>query len=234
MLRSVLVFLFLLLLKSIGTIFWKRELTWVAEPGGNPWVRIKILAFLNHTSLFEPIFLSIPPASLLWRVARHGVVPAADKTVQRPLAGLVFKFLAHQVVSVTRQRDDTWFRMLQSIDPKSLVIIAPEGRMRRANGLDANGQPLTVRGGISDILEATAEGEMLLAYSGGLHHVQVPGQKIPRLFRTIRVRCEIVDIRSYVAEMKNRGEDFKRNVREDLDARRDRYAPILPGTSGPI
>ena len=236
MFRSVPVFLTLLLLNLISRLLWKSELLWVERPVGDVWSRIRVLVFLNHTSLYEPIFLAIPPPRLLWRVARHGVIPAADKTVERPLVGLIFKFIAHQVVPVSRQRDETWFRMLQSIDPRSLVLIAPEGRMMRANGLDANGQPMTVRGGIADILEAVQEGEMLLAYSGGLHHVQVPGQLIPKVFKRIKVRCEIVDIASYVAEMKARGgaEEFKKNVRDDLDARRDRFAPKEPGTSGPL
>jgi hypothetical protein len=34
-----------------------------------------------------------------------------------------------------------------------MVLMAPEGRMKRADGLDAHGQPMTVRGGIADILE---------------------------------------------------------------------------------
>lgn len=228
MLRSLAVFLTLFLVKSLSRMFWRSELSWIGRPAGDPWSSIRVVTFLNHTSLYEPIFLSVPPNRLLWRVARHGVVPAADKTIERPFVGLIFKFISHEVVPVSRQRDDTWFRVLRAIDPESLVLIAPEGRMMRANGLDANGQRMTVRGGIADILEAVGEGQMLVAYSGGLHHVQIPGQIFPKLFRTIRLRCEVLDIASYLREMKKNasGEDFKKNVREDLEARRDRHAPV--------
>ena len=56
--------------------------------------------------------------------------------------------------------------------------------MKRRNGLDSQGQPMTVRGGIADILEAIPSGPMLIAYSGGLHHVQAPGETLPAVFRT--------------------------------------------------
>ena len=98
--------------------------------------------------------------------------------------------------------------------------------MKRANGLDLHGRPMSVRGGIADILQAVKDGRMLIAYSGGLHHVQIPG-KMPRIFKTVRLRVENVDIAEYIAEITRRGgeEEFKKNVMKDLDGRRDRYAP---------
>ena len=170
------------------------------------------------------MFIGGVPNSLIWRLAAHGVVPAADKTTERPLVGLVFKFVAHRVIAITRERDQTWFEVLRSIDPGSMVIIAPEGRMKRENGLDLKGNPMTVRGGIADILMAVQEGSMLLAYSGGLHHVQAPG-RVPRLFKTVRMRLEILDVASYIAEMTADGgpDAFKKNVMRDLDRRRDQY-----------
>ena len=65
-----------------------------------------------------------------------------------------------------------------------MVIILPEGRMKRENGLDLHGNPMNVRGGIADILLAMKQGRMLIAYSGGLHHVQFPGG-VPRIFKTV-------------------------------------------------
>ena len=104
--------------------------------------------------------------------------------------------------------------------------------MMRANGLDSNGQPMTVRGGISDILEAVDGGVMLIAYSGGLHHVQAPGELVPRIFRTIRMRFELLDVQSYREERNAEAEadrvSFKRKVVEDLERRRDRNCPIVP------
>lgn len=224
--RSFAVFSLLLTLKYLSRIFYRLDFSWVGDVPPRPWHKIRLVAFLNHTSLFEPIFLGGVPNHFIWRLAAHGVVPAADKTTGRPLVGLIFKFVAHHVVPITRERDQSWFAVLNRIDPNSMVIIAPEGRMKRANGLDLHGNPMTVRGGIADIMLAMREGRMLLAYSGGLHHVQVPGH-IPNLFKTVRMRLEAVELSEYIDEMMKRGgpDEFKKNVRLDLDRRRDFYCP---------
>lgn len=224
--RSALVFTMLTMLRYLSKVFYRHDFGFIGPTPPDPWGDIRVVVFLNHTSLFEPVFLGAVPSRFLWRLAAHGVVPAADKTTDRPLVGIVFKFVAHHVIAITRQRDDTWFQVLQKIDPDSMVVIAPEGRMKRANGLDLHGRPMTVRGGIADILHAVKEGRMLIAYSGGLHHVQIPG-KVPRIFKTVRLRVENLDIAEYIAEMMRRGgeEEFKKNVMKDLDWRRDHFAP---------
>lgn len=224
--RSVLVFWILIFLKYLSRIFYRHDFAFLGSTPPDPWNDLRLVVFLNHTSLFEPIFLGGVPTSFIWRLAAHGVVPAADKTTDRPLVGLVFKFVAHHVIPITRERDETWFAVLQRIDPKSMIVIAPEGRMKRANGLDLHGKPMTVRGGIADILSAVKDGRMLLAYSGGLHHVQVPGH-IPNVFKTVRMRIENVDIAGYIADRLREGgpENFKKNVMKDLDRRRDEFAP---------
>jgi hypothetical protein len=220
------VFSMLLMLKYVSRIFYRYDVAWVGDVLSNPWRKIRLVAFLNHTSLFEPVFLGGVPNSFVWRLAAHGVVPAADKTTGRPLVGMIFKFVAHHVVAITRERDHTWFQLLNRIDPHSMVIILPEGRMKRANGLDLHGNPMSVRGGIADILLAMKEGRMLIAYSGGLHHVQHPGG-VPRIFKTVRLRLEILDIAAYIEEMMRTGgaDQFKKNVMRDLDRRRDFYCP---------
>jgi len=225
-LRSVLVFALLSFLRLLSRIFYRQDFAWIGEPPPDPWKDIRLVVFLNHTSLFEPVFLGCVPSRFVWRLAAHGVVPAADKTTDRPLVGLLYKFVAHHVIAVTRERDDTWFQVLRRIDPESMAVIAPEGRMKRANGLDVNGKPMNVRGGIADMLLAVKDGRMLLAYSGGLHHVQVPGHA-PRVFKTVRMRAENLDVARYVAEMTaaNGPDGFKRAVMADLDARRDRNCP---------
>ena len=226
LLRSFAVFTLLLTLKYLSRIFYRHDFAWVGDVPPSPWRKLRLVAFLNHTSLFEPVFLGGVPNHFIWRLAAHGVIPAADKTTGRPLVGLLFKFVAHHVIPITRQRDESWFEVLNRIDPQSMVIIAPEGRMKRANGLDLQGNPMTVRGGISDIMMAIGEGRMLLAYSGGLHHVQVPGH-IPNVFKTVRMRLEAVELSTYIEEMMKRGgaDEFKKNVRLDLDHRRDFYCP---------
>ena len=224
-LRSATVFTLLYSLKILSKIFYRHDWDWVGSRLPKPWKGLRLVVFLNHTSLFEPVFLGVPPAKFIWRLARHGVVPAADKTTDRPLVGMIFRFIAHEVIPVTRQRDDTWAQVLRTIEPDSMVTIAPEGRMKRANGLDLHGKPMTVRGGVADILQALGQGRMLIAYSGGLHHVQVPGH-IPNVFKTVRLRIEVLDIADYVREMAKGGqESFKRNVIQDLERRRDLYCP---------
>ena len=220
------VFSMLMWLRTLSRAFFRFDFSFIGNPPKNPWKDIRLIAFLNHTSLFEPIFIGVLPIRMLWRIAAHGVIPAADKTTDRPLVGLIFKFVAHHVIPITRQRDDSWFQVLRKIDPNSMVIIAPEGRMKRANGLDLHGNPMSVRGGIADILLAVKEGRMLIAYSGGLHHVQVPGHA-PKAFKTVRMRVENLEIRDYIAEIMAKGgpDEFKKNVREDMDRRRDANAP---------
>lgn len=199
--------------------------------------RLRLVAVLNHTSLFEPLFITMVPLSFVWRVARHGVVPIAEKTLSRPLVGRFFSLIGAHVVSLSRERDHTWRAALAKIGPDSMVMILPEGRMMRANGLDSKGEPMTVRGGIADILESIDDGDLLLAYSGGLHHVQIPGQRLPRLFQTLRMALEIVSIRDY-REAREReaaalDDSFRRRVKEDLEERRNRHCPLAPGTTAP-
>jgi hypothetical protein len=225
--RSAIVFTILYSLKVLSRIFYRHDFDFVGTlPPGDPWKGLRLVVFLNHTSLFEPLFLGVPPARFVWRLAAHGVVPAADKTTDRPLVGMIFKFIAHRVIPITRQRDDTWTQVLATIGEDSMVAIAPEGRMKRANGLDLHGNPMTVRGGVADILLALNHGRMLIAYSGGLHHVQVPGH-VPNVFKTVRLRVEVLEIADYVKERMAEGgpELFKKNVIRDLEQRRDEYCP---------
>ena len=224
--RSAIVFTILFTLKILSRLFYRHDWSFVGqEVPSDPWRGVRLVVFLNHTSLFEPVFLGVPPAGFIWRLAAHGVVPAADKTTDRPLVGMIFRFIAHRVIPITRQRDDTWTQVLSTIEPDSMVAIAPEGRMKRANGRDLQGNPMTVRGGVADILLALKEGRMLIAYSGGLHHVQVPGQ-LPNVFKTVRLRVEVLEIDRYVREQMAEGEEsFKRNVIRDLERRRELYCP---------
>ena len=68
----------------------------------DPWAGLRVVALLNHTSLFEPVLAAVAPNRLLWRIAAHGVVPVADKTLARPIVGRLFRFVARHVVRVTR------------------------------------------------------------------------------------------------------------------------------------
>jgi hypothetical protein len=226
--RKYFVFGFLYLLCLCARPFYRIRVSWVGDPLPQPWRGFRIVCLLHHTSLFEWLYILATPLSFVWRVAEHGVVPAAEKTVKRPIVGVFFRSIAAHVVSISRERDHTWRTVLARIDPDSMVLILPEGRMMRRNGLDSHGQPMTVRGGIADILEAIPAGRMLLAYSGGLHHVQAPGDRWPRLFRRLWLNLEVVEIADYrEARRREATSDagFKRAVVTDLERRRDLYCP---------
>lgn len=224
----------LLAVRGLSRLFFRFEVDWVGEPPADPWQGIRILTILNHTSLFEPVLAGAAPARLMREVARHGVAPIARKTARRRVVGRFFRLVARHVVPITRERDETWDEVLRRIDdPEAMVIILPEGRMRRRTGLDAHGEPLTVRGGIADILAAVPDGRMLLVYSGGLHHVHAPGDPFPRPFRTVRLRLESVEIPAYRAARRAEtgAAGFKAAVIADLTRRRERHCPTLPHTS---
>lgn len=223
MFRSALVFLLLLGVKGLSRLFFRVRMDWVREPEGDPFAGVRLVVFLNHTSLFEPIFTAVAPNAFLWRLARHGVLPAASKTTDRLLVGLFYKFVAAHVMPISRERDATWYAVLSKIDPDSMVVIAPEGRMMRRGGLDAQGNPMTMRGGVADVLTAIGSGKMLVAISGGLHHIQAPGEW-PRPFRAARIRGEILEISDYLREVGAVG-DLKETVKADMERRRDLYKP---------
>jgi len=221
----------LLTVKALSRLFFRIEVDWVEDPGQVDWEQLRLVAILNHTSLYEPFFAGGVESRLLRQIASRGVVPVAEKTLNRPIVGKFFRLVAPDVVPVTRMRDASWQDLVDRIGPRSLVLLAPEGRMKRSTGLDAEGNPMTVRGGIADVLRGIPDGLMLIAYSGGLHHVQHPGELLPRLFKRITMRLELLDIRRYREELQERAgrHAFKHAVIRDLEARRDRIcAEIAP------
>ena len=213
----------LLFLKGISRLFYSHDVRWLGEVPEDPWRDLRIIVFLNHTSLYEWLFAGSVPFKLLRRIANSGYIPVADITINRPFYGTFLRSLAPKFLSITREPDHTWKAVIDRIESDSMIIIFPEGRMKRANGLDKHGNPMTVRGGISDLLRAVPSGRMLIAYSGGLHHVQIPGQKFPNLFKTIRVSFEFHDIELYRREILAAAgdNDFKKVVKADLERRRD-------------
>jgi len=228
-------YLLLLFVKLVSMTFWRHRAEWVGEPlPGNRWGNVRLVAILNHTSLFEWVFAALPPNRFMRDIAEHGVVPVAAKTIERPLVGKFFSVIAAHVVPISRQRDHTWHTVLSKIDDdRSMLIILPEGRMMRRDGLDREGKPMTLRGGIADALREIPDGRFLIAYSGGLHHVQTPGDRFPRLFKTVRMNFETVEIATYRDRLlAEHGEDgFRAAVVADLTARRNRHCPVTPGSA---
>ena len=224
--RSIIVFLLLLGVRATARLFFRLREDWMPTKPKEMADGTRIVAILNHTSLYEPLIAGYASTKLLWRFARHGVLPVAEKTMKRPV-GLFFRFLVRHTVTVTRQRDATWEEVLEKIDDRALVVILPEGRMKRRNGLDSKGRQMTVRAGIAEILEALPDGRILTVYSGGLHHIQAPGELLPRPLKTILCRFEMIDI----AEFKTRvvadypEVPFHRAVVAELTKRRDLYCP---------
>jgi len=226
MIKAILAFIVLMVVRTLSRIFFKLEKDWITPEPDDYAKGTRIVAILNHTSLYEPIIAGYAPTNLLWKFARHGVAPIAEKTMKRRI-GIFFSFIVRHPVVVTRKRDDTWNSVLNKVDSKSIVIILPEGRMKRADGLDSKGREMTIRGGIADILEVLPDGRMLMVYSGGLHHIQVPGELLPTPFKTVKVRMEMIEIADYKATLAQEHPDqtFHRAVIADLTRRRDEYCP---------
>ena len=229
MIQSIFTFLLLSGIMVLSRVFYRHDDEWLGDIPARDWGDLRVVVVLNHTSLYEPLLAGFGDWRLMWRFARHGVLPVAEKTMKRRI-GVLFRFLVRHPVIISRQRDHTWENVLNKIDDQSIVIITPEGRMKRADGLDAVGRPMTVRGGIADILGPLDSGRMLLVYSGGLHHIQIPGHsRWPRLFKTVRARFEILEIDAYKKSLSPLSEDgdFKRAIIADLTTRRDLHCPDL-------
>ena len=226
MIKALITFKLLVVVRTLAKVFFKLEKEWITPEPDDYAAGTRIVALLNHTSLYEPLVAGYAPFNLLWKFARHGVLPVAEKTMKRRI-GIFFSMLVRHPVVVTRKRDRTWYNVLNKIDSNAIVIILPEGRMKRANGLDSEGREMTVRGGIADILDVLPDGRMLVVYSGGLHHIQVPGELLPTPFKTIRCRMEMIDIPTYKQDLERDYPhlDFTGAVIADLTKRRDTYCP---------
>ena len=164
----------------------------------------------------------------MWKLSKDLIFPVADITSRRFFFGKFLRRLAPKVPSLSRKKDNTWSEFLAQVTSKSILIFVPEGRMKRRNGLDKNGKPMTARGGVCDVLDKIKTGKLLFVYSGGLHHVLAPGDSFPKFFKRIKVRAEIVDIASYVKKFQTPDGLWNRQaIRENLETRRDKLCPVL-------
>ncbi|MFN2327100.1 MAG: hypothetical protein ABR551_14640, partial [Gemmatimonadales bacterium] len=171
------------------------------------------------------------PNRVLRKMATHAVLPVARETMDRAIEGRIFKLLIPNAVSITRRRDESWSRVLSEIDdPDSMVALFPEGCMMRPDGRDKKGAIMTVKPGIADVLRSIRTGRMILAYSGGLHHVLRPGAARFKFFKSLHLRLESIDIASYIDARMHEPPSFVDAVVRDLTHRRDLYTPIAPGT----
>jgi len=222
--RNIPIFLTLVTLKGLCRLFYLPKATWL--DGKKPDFRdVRLFVLLNHTSLFEPLLLGAFPISLLWEMSKRMVYPVAEKTYKRPIAGKFFRLLAPGTVSLTRNRDQSWDRFLElSKGRKTMVAIAPEGRMKRPDGLDKHGKPMNLKTGVFDIIRTLDKGKMLVLYSGGLHHIQAPGSGFPKLFKKFSLRLEALDIADYKKQHMPASAPTAThcsNIIQDLQNRRD-------------
>ncbi|MBM4253136.1 MAG: hypothetical protein FJ146_14280 [Deltaproteobacteria bacterium] len=212
-------FLVLMKIKMISLLYFRFDVAWFGpKPERRNWSDIRLAVILNHTSLLEPIFAAVLPVGFLWRIASRGMFPAADLTMNRPIAGRLFRILAPQVIALTRKRDESWQQFLDQIDPNAVMLFLPEGRMKRPNGLDKHGKPMTVRGGIVDVLQLLGHGKMLIAVSGGLHHL--------RFRKRLQLRLTTVDIAEYLKQFTRDGQLDGKAIISDLEQIRDEHSVL--------
>lgn len=226
MIANLLRFAILCLVKSSRYWCYPTRAEWVTPPPDKDWKDVRLILILNHTSMMEFVYATAMPTKFLWQMAKRLIFPVADSSLKKP-QGKMLKLFAPRVASLSRKRDVTWQDFLDQLASDSILIFMPEGRMKRPSGLDKNGNPMTVRSGICDLLPQFAGENMIVAYSGGLHHVMAPGQVVPRPFRKLTVNLESVNIDEYLNQF-NHIEDEKQRrdaICKDLDQRREQYCP---------
>ena len=218
--QSLLRFLFLAWLKAVGSLVYPARMKWLSRKPDD-WSDVSLVLILNHTSLFEFVYSIALPLRFLKAVSERLVVAIADKTMESPISGFVFSNVIAKTVAISRKRDDTWKEFLAAIEPEQdICIFTPEGRMKRPNGLDRNGKPMTVRRGVYEVLRKFSGKKMLIIYSEGLHHVLAPGQRFPRLFRRIAAKGQYWEVDDYMKLFADSPKPAAA-IAADLEARRD-------------
>ena len=215
-------FFILASLKILAQIFYRFDVAHVGPMPKPVWNKARVAVLLNHTSLMEPLFAGVVPFRYLWRLATKGIFPIADVTYNRPIVGRLFRFFAPKVVMLSRRRDKTWDHFLSIVDERDTMVFLPEGRMKRPNGLDKDGRPMTVRGGLVDIMLAMQQGTLIFCYSQGLHHIFAPGDRYPKILRSAGIKFESIDIADYMKQFAA-AQDLRLAVMSDLEERRDRF-----------
>ena len=224
--KSLINYFILLCIKYFSRLFYHFEIGWPQNK--IKWGKVRLIVFLHHTSLYEFLYLGFLPNHFLRKLSKRMVAPAADKTLNRPLVGFFFKLFSPGMIPITRKRDDSWGNFLESIYDDSIILIAPEGRMKRKTGLDLDGKKMTVKPGVVDILAGLNNGQMVFAYSGGLHHVQVPDEGLPKLFKTLKMNLEAFDINEYKSlfAFAKGSDDWKKAVLTDMQHRLEMKVPL--------
>ena len=214
-------FIFLSFLKIIGKIIYPSKLYWL-DKKDSKWSDISLVLVLNHTSLFEFVYSVTLPFTFLWRISTSLVMPVADKTMKKPIAGFIFKHLSPYTITLTRKRDESWQYFLDHIEKDRVCIFMPEGQMKRKNGLDKNGRPMKVKTGVYDLLSKYKDKKVAIVYSHGLHHIFAPEDKFPKLFKRISAHIEVKDVSSFLSSFENK-KDPRLSLVSYLEKRRDQF-----------
>lgn len=222
-------FVMFIVVKYLSKLFYKYKVYWYTPKNKIAWQDIRLIIFLNHTSLFEFVYLAVLPNHFLYRLSKKMVAPAADKTMDRPLVGTFFKLFNPGLIAISRKRDDTWHNFMEAIHQDAIILIAPEGRMKRVNGLDTNGYKMTVKSGIVDILKELHTGKMVFAYSGGLHHVQIPDTHKFKVFKQVAIDIELLDINTYKHSFDSQlhSDQWYAAVLNDMQSRLEQKIPSI-------
>jgi 1-acyl-sn-glycerol-3-phosphate acyltransferase len=223
--RRIFAFFILSSIKTLVRIFYTAHFTWSPKKEEIDFNRVRLMVLLNHTSLYEPLFLSELPYAFLWQIADKIYLPIADVTLKRPIVGFFFRLMLPRVFPITRKSDDSWQNYLNSIREEDLMIIAAEGRMKRPNGLDKQGKKMSIRAGVADIIDRLGAGTILICHSGGLHHIQKPGQMIPKVFQPIRMHVTEVDISQYRKRFSENSRERKIQIVADFQTRLETETP---------
>lgn len=221
-------FILMCTLKLVCSVLYRFKIRWLSDENFKQFKDVRLIVFLNHTSLFEPLFIGACPLSVIWRLSGELIAPGADITLNdRPIVGRIYHSLLPGLVPITRKKDESWQHFMSLVSKDTLVAILPEGRMKRSTGLDKHGKTMTVRGGVADILQVKTQGKILFVYSGGLHHIHSPGDKFPKIFKTIHANTQIMDIQAYKDSLAfELGYDFREEVVADMQRRLETHTPF--------
>ncbi len=88
--RRTFVFLVLASLKTLGHLFYTFSISYDKQHTID-WRKIKLIAFINHTSLFDLLLVCVFPYSFLWEAAERTMTPIAEKPSKGPLSVLFLK-----------------------------------------------------------------------------------------------------------------------------------------------
>lgn len=222
-------FTLLCIAKLLCVLFYRYRLHWLSKEGFEHFNDVRLIVFLNHTSLYELLFIGFAPIKVLWRLSGELIAPGADITLNdRPIVGRIYHSLLPGMIPISRKKDETWEYFLEKASGDRLVAILPEGRMKRRDGFDKHGNPMTVRGGVADILSVKEIGKILFIYSAGLHHIHTPGEALPTIFKSIRANAEMIEISEYKNTLNfDSAETFRRAVIQDMQYRLEKRIPSL-------